>query len=410
MGGSGAGVTAGHKPLRRGRSIRRHAGTRARPIHPCRDDGQPGTGLPKADARGAIAGPRPLRLAFARMETPGPRRGTPLGIEGLAVAYGRTRVLHEVSLAVGAGEFVALLGPSGCGKTTLLRAIAGFVTPGAGRITAGGRDITHAPPEKRGAAMVFQSYALWPHMSVAKTIGYGLAVRGWDRARIAARVEEMLRLLRLEGLGERLPAQLSGGQRQRVAMGRALAVDPEILLLDEPMSNLDARVREGVRHELRALQQQLGITAIHVTHDREEAMILADRIVILEEGRIAQAGPPEELWRRPANAYVADFLGATNRLTLPDGLLLFRPEEARLLAPGETCAGPRFAGTVAHCAYAGGRWRASVRAAGAEVLVDAPARIEAGAPITLAIPEDAAHRFDATGASRLRHPAVAEAL
>ncbi|WP_137181612.1 ABC transporter ATP-binding protein [Roseomonas sp. AR75] len=342
------------------------------------------------------------------METT-PRRGTDLTIEALAVAYGRTRVLHEVSLAVAAGEFVALLGPSGCGKTTLLRAIAGFVQPTAGRILAGGRDITAAPPEKRGAAMVFQSYALWPHMSVAKTIGYGLAVRGWDKARIAARVEEMLRLLRLEGLGARLPAQLSGGQRQRVAMGRALAVDPEILLLDEPMSNLDARVREGVRHELRALQQALGITAIHVTHDREEAMILADRIVVLEEGRIAQAGPPEELWHRPANAYVADFLGATNRLLVPGGVVMFRPEEARLLGGDETLDGPVFDGTVAHCAYAGGRWRAAIRIGAEEALVDVPERIAPGASVRLGIPTAAAHRFPDTPASPHRHRDYAEA-
>jgi ABC-type Fe3+/spermidine/putrescine transport system ATPase subunit len=338
-----------------------------------------------------------------------PLRGTALRIESLAVAYGRTRVLHGVSLDVAAGEFVALLGPSGCGKTTLLRAIAGFVTPTAGRIAAGDRDITREPPEKRGAAMVFQSYALWPHMSVAKTIGYGLSVRGWDRARIAARVQEMLRLLRLEGLGERLPAQLSGGQRQRVALGRALAVDPEILLLDEPMSNLDARVREGVRHELRALQQSLGITAIHVTHDREEAMILADRIVILEEGRIAQAGPPEELWHRPANAYVADFLGATNRLPLGAGVVLFRPEEARILAPGETLDGPVFEGTIAHCAYAGGRWRAAVRVGGVEALVDVPARLTTGEPVRLGIPHAAAHRFPDTPPSPARHATYAEA-
>jgi putative spermidine/putrescine transport system ATP-binding protein len=257
--------------------------------------------------------------------------------------------------------------------------------------------------------MVFQSYALWPHMSVARTIGYGLSVRGWDRARMAARVAEMLRLLRLEGLGERLPAQLSGGQRQRVALGRALAVDPEILLLDEPMSNLDARVREGVRHELRALQQSLGITAIHVTHDREEAMILADRIVVLEEGRIAQAGPPEELWRHPANAYVADFLGATNRLPVPGGVVLFRPEEARILAEGETCTGPAFEGVVRHCAYAGGRWRAAISAAGAEVLVDAPARLDPGAKVRLGIPREAAHHFAETASSTDRRIAYAEA-
>jgi ABC-type Fe3+/spermidine/putrescine transport system ATPase subunit len=370
------------------------------------------------------------------METTGQRRGVALDIERLDVAYGRTAVLRDVSLAVGAGEFVALLGPSGCGKTTLLRSIAGFVQPTGGRVLAGGRDITHAPPEKRGAAMVFQSYALWPHMSVAKTIGYGLAVRGWDKARIAGRVEEMLRLLRLEGLGARLPAQLSGGQRQRVALGRALAVDPEILLLDEPMSNLDARVREGVRHELRTLQQSLGITAIHVTHDREEAMIMADRIVILEGGRIAQAGPPEELWARPANAYVADFLGATNRLSLrmlPGALaeaasseppmqadasrapppgparVLFRPEEARILPDGEALDGLVFHGSVAHSAYPGGRWRAAIRVGVEEVLVDVPDRIAPGAQVRLGIPRAAAHLFADADASSSRHAAAATA-
>jgi ABC-type Fe3+/spermidine/putrescine transport system ATPase subunit len=194
-----------------------------------------------------------------------------------------------------------------------------------------------------------------------------------------------------------------------VALGRALAVDPEILLLDEPMSNLDARVREGVRHELRALQQALGITAIHVTHDREEAMILADRIVVLEEGRIAQAGPPEELWHRPANAYVADFLGATNRLTVPDGVVMFRPEEARVLAPGETLDGPVFEGSLAHCAYAGGRWRAAIRVGAEEVLVDVPERLTPGAVLRLGIPAIAAHRFADTPASSARHRDYAEA-
>jgi ABC-type Fe3+/spermidine/putrescine transport system ATPase subunit len=339
--------------------------------------------------------------------------GVGVEVEELNVSYGAAPVLDRVSLSVRAGEFVALLGPSGCGKTTLLRSIAGFVTPSAGRILAGGRDITREAPERRGAAMVFQSYALWPHMNVAKTIGYGLVIRGWDKARIAARVEEMLRLLRLEGLGARLPAQLSGGQRQRVALGRALAVDPDILLLDEPMSNLDARVREGVRHEIRALQTSLGITAIHVTHDREEAMILADRIVILHEGRIAQQGPPEELWARPANAYVADFLGATNRLEvrLPDGprVLHFRPEEARLLAPGETLDGLVFDGTVALSAYPGGRWRAAIRIGAQEALVDVPERVAEGAKVRLGIPTAAAHLFPATEAQQNRRAEVTPA-
>ena len=187
---------------------------------------------------------------------------------------------------------VALLGSSGCGKTTLLRSIAGFVEPSSGAIRIEGRDLLALPPEKRGAAMMFQSYALWPHMSVAANIGYGLRMRGWKREAIAQRVEEMLALLQLEGYGARSVGALSGGQRQRVALGRALAVSPSLLLLDEPMSNLDYRVRVDLRHELRSLQKRIGITAVYVTHDREEALTLADRIAVIDAGRIAQYGTP----------------------------------------------------------------------------------------------------------------------
>jgi ABC-type Fe3+/spermidine/putrescine transport system ATPase subunit len=351
-----------------------------------------------------------------------------LAVEDLSVSYGRTPVLRGVSLGVGRGEFVALLGASGCGKTTLLRAVAGFVPVAGGRILADGRDITVLPPDGRDAAMVFQSYALWPHMTVARNIAYGLRVRGWPRERIAARVDEMLRMLRLDGLGERMPAQLSGGQRQRVALGRALAVSPSILLLDEPMSNLDARVREGVRHEIRALQQSLGITTIHVTHDREEAMILADRIVILDQGQIAQQGPPEEVYRHPESEFVADFLGAVNLLPVRivadgDGLraeggegepglalgdrrltpgaasLRFRPEEAVLLGAGEGLDGLVFPGEVAQVAYPGGRWRVTVRVGGREALVDVPGRAAPGERVRLGVPRAAAHLFPAvTGA------------
>src|SRR5512145_2509020 len=239
-----------------------------------------------------------------------------LEIAALEVSYGATPVLHKVSLAVAAGEFVALLGPSGCGKTTLLRAVSGFVPASGGRIAVGGRDITHAPPDKRGMAMVFQSYALWPHMTTAQNLGYGLKLRRVARPDIARRVAEILTMLKLEGFGERNVTQLSGGQRQRVALGRALAISPEILLLDEPLSNLDARIRQSVRHEIKALQEQLGITAIHVTHDREEAMVMADRIAIMEAGRIVQLGPPEDVYNRPASPFVAAFMGAANVIAL----------------------------------------------------------------------------------------------
>ena len=206
-----------------------------------------------------------------------------LHADAVSVSYGATRVLDRVSLTVARGELVALLGSSGCGKTTLLRSIAGFVVPTEGRIVVDGRDITRLPPEARGTAMMFQSYALWPHMNVAANIGYGLRMRGKPRDEIARRVGEMLKLLQLEGYGERTIGALSGGQKQRVALGRALAVDPSVLLLDEPMSNLDYRVRLELRHELRALQQRVGITAIYVSHDRGEALPLAGLIDVAAE-------------------------------------------------------------------------------------------------------------------------------
>src|SRR5438477_1849664 len=237
-----------------------------------------------------------------------------LSIEALTVSYGGVRVLDRVSLGVERGEMIALLGSSGCGKTTLLRSIAGFVIPESGAILVDGKDITRLPPEARETAMMFQSYALWPHMSVADNIGYGLRMRGWKKDAIATRVADMLKLLQLEGFGPRPVTQLSGGQRQRVALGRALAVDPHLLLLDEPMSNLDYKVRLELRHELRALQQRIGITAVYVTHDREEALTLADRIAVIDAGRIIQIGAPEEIFHRPTSAFVAGFMGADNAL------------------------------------------------------------------------------------------------
>src|ERR1700716_2411889 len=247
-----------------------------------------------------------------------------LSIDSLTVAYGATPVLDRVSIDVERGEMIALLGSSGCGKTTLLRAIAGFVLPQSGAIRVESRDIAGLPPERRGTAMMFQSYALWPHMTVAANIGYGLKMRNWKKDAIAARVAEMLTLLQLEGFTQRPVTQLSGGQRQRVALGRALAVDPHLLLLDEPMSNLDYKVRIELRHELRALQKRIGITAVYVTHDREEALTLADRIAVIDAGRIVQFGAPEEIFHHPTSAFVAGFMGADNALDLmrkPDGSL-----------------------------------------------------------------------------------------
>ncbi|MET0527434.1 MAG: ABC transporter ATP-binding protein [Microvirga sp.] len=237
-------------------------------------------------------------------------------IDSLHVSYGNQRVLHGVDLTVAPGEFVAILGSSGCGKTTLLRTVAGFQKASQGAIRLFGRDVVNMPPEKRGMAMMFQSYALWPHMSVLGNVGYGLRLRGVAKDEIRARVADILRMLNLSGLEDRKVTNLSGGQRQRVALGRALALEPEILLLDEPLSNLDAKVRIQLRSEIKSLQNRLGFTAIHVTHDREEAMTMADRIVVMDAGRIAQIGPPKEVFDHPNSPFVASFMGAENTIGL----------------------------------------------------------------------------------------------
>jgi putative spermidine/putrescine transport system ATP-binding protein len=362
--------------------------------------------------------------------------GDALTVERAAVAFGPVQVLKGVSLEVAPGEFVALLGSSGCGKTTLLRAISGFAPVQSGRILVAGRDITGLPPERRGMAMVFQSYALWPHMTTAQNIAYGLRLRGRARAERARRVEEVLALLGLAGLGSRPVTQLSGGQRQRVALGRALAVNPGILLLDEPLSNLDARIRQTVRHEIKALQGQLGITAIHVTHDREEAMVMADRIAIMDAGTIVQLGPPEEVYNRPASPFVAAFMGADNVIELairrgeqavqvaagadndaatlsfgrqpgedglhlegaPDGKVIahFRSEAARLVQAGEAPPGSLILrGRISQSSYPGGFYRYAVAVGERQFMVDDQRRIGAGEPVGICLPAAALHLYPA---------------
>ena len=237
-----------------------------------------------------------------------------ISVRDLHVAYGQHAVLKGIDLSIPAGSFVALLGPSGCGKTTLLRTLSGFTPASSGSITVKGRDVLREPPERRDMAMVFQSYALWSHMNVAQNIGYGLKLRRVPREQIKSRVDVLLTMLGLQGYGQRPVNELSGGQRQRVALGRALAIEPEILLLDEPLSNLDARIRLQMRHEIRSIQRKLGLTAILVTHDREEAMVMADQVVILDQGRIAQVGTPEQVYQQPATPYVASFMGADNTI------------------------------------------------------------------------------------------------
>ncbi|ROR09960.1 ABC transporter ATP-binding protein [Erwinia sp. JUb26] len=233
-------------------------------------------------------------------------------IDGVARQFDNHRALNDVSLTIAQGEFFSLLGPSGCGKTTLLNIIAGFLAPNQGQILLGGREVTALPPYQRNIGMVFQNYALFPHLSVGDNVAFGLKVRKVSRSEQEKRVADALRLVRLEGLAQRMPHQLSGGQQQRVAIARALAIEPQVLLLDEPLSNLDARLRKEMQDELRAIQQRVGITTILVTHDQEEALTLSDRIGILGHGELQQVGTPAALYRQPANRFVAEFIGQAN--------------------------------------------------------------------------------------------------
>jgi iron(III) transport system ATP-binding protein len=235
-------------------------------------------------------------------------------VEGVRKTWGDVVALERESLAVGEGEFVTILGPSGCGKTTLLRVIAGLEVPDEGIVHLAGRDVTREPVSRRGCGIVFQSYALFPNLSVNANVGYGLRRRATTKQERVERVREMLRLVGLPDIGHKYPAQLSGGQQQRVALARALAVSPSILLLDEPLSALDAKERVRLRHGLRQLQQELGITTIMVTHDQEEALTMADRIVVMDHGRITQVGAPRELYTAPSTPFVADFVGSMNFL------------------------------------------------------------------------------------------------
>ena len=237
-----------------------------------------------------------------------------LELSRLTKTYGDFRAVSGVDLDIAQGELVVLLGPSGCGKTTTLRMIAGFVAPTAGEIRLGGAEITRRPPWKRNTGLVFQSYALFPHLTVAQNVAFGLKMRDVGAGAIDAKVAEALRLVRLEGLEARLPRELSGGQQQRVALARALVIEPDILLLDEPLSNLDAKLRHEVRVEIRELQKKLGLTTVMVTHDQEEALTMADRLVVMSNGRVQQVGTQRELYERPANTFVAGFVGRTNFL------------------------------------------------------------------------------------------------
>jgi putative spermidine/putrescine transport system ATP-binding protein len=292
-----------------------------------------------------------------------------LELTGIQKWFGDVAAVEDFNLTADRGEFVSFLGPSGCGKTTTLRMIAGFEHPTSGSIVVDGREITRQPPNRRNVGMVFQSYALFPNMTVADNIGFGLKVRKRPSPQIMQRVEELLSLIHLEGRGSRYPYQLSGGQQQRVALARALALEPQVLLLDEPLSALDAKIRVALRKEIRTIQRQLGITTVYVTHDQEEALSLSDRVVVMSEGRIEQIGTPAEIYNFPATPFVASFVGTLN-------LLVARVVEA-------------------------GTGRLSI--AGQEVQASKPiTEAGAGAALTLALRPESIELGEAGGSNRLR--------
>lgn len=309
-------------------------------------------------------------------------------IEDVHLSFGDTRVLAGIDMEIRPGEFFAFLGPSGSGKSTLLRAIAGFGPRPQGRILINGRDVADLPPWKRNVGMVFQSYALWPHMSVRKNVAFGLEERRLPQREIGPKVDAALELVGLLHLADRMPSQLSGGQQQRVALARTVAVEPQVLLLDEPLSNLDAALRVQMRRELLALQRKLGLTTIFVTHDQEEANTTSDRMAVLDGGVIQQIGTPQELYDSPANVFVAGFLGTANILSgrveggqfLTEGgsrlplsvvkpgadRIVLRPQNVTLVGPGH---GP-IAGKVRHREFLGSQIRYLVDTADGQMIVD----------------------------------------
>jgi spermidine/putrescine transport system ATP-binding protein len=248
-----------------------------------------------------------------------------VSIKAVSQRYGTATALDRISLEIEAGEFVVLLGPSGCGKTTLLNLIGGFTEPTEGTILIGGRDMAGIAPKDRPTTTVFQDYALFPHMSLRDNVAFGLRMRGIGKAERAAKANRMLALVGLEGRGDRRPHELSGGQRQRVALARALAVEPDVLLLDEPLGALDLKLRRQMQDELKAIQRRVGTTFVHVTHDQEEAMAIADRIVVMNAGRIEHHGPPREVYLQPKTLFTAGFMGEINRIPVTGGLAPFGP-------------------------------------------------------------------------------------
>lgn len=350
-----------------------------------------------------------------------------LRVLNLTKSFGHFTALKDISLDIYPGEFVCFLGPSGCGKTTLLRAIAGLEMQSAGRIEQAGQDISLLPPSRRDFGIVFQSYALFPNLTIEQNIAYGLQNVERSRERINQRVAELLALVGLPDQGQKYPAQLSGGQQQRIALARALAISPGLLLLDEPLSALDAKVRAHLRHEVKQLQRRLGVTTIMVTHDQEEALSMADRVVVMNHGVIEQTGTPTEVYREPASLFVADFVGSMNKLevtvqspqsvtfgrvtltcrphNLPNGsgaVLTLRPED---VIPSETANGDapnRLSVVVRDMEFLGSYWRAwlSCDAFGSREIdvqfsINAVRRlaITPGAPLSIELPPERLHVF-----------------
>ena len=319
---------------------------------------------------------------------------TSVRLEKISKHFGQTIAVDDINLSINAGELFFLLGPSGCGKSTLLRLIAGLLEPSGGRIFFNNDDVTSLPTQARNAVMCFQSYALWPHMSVRENIRFGLQVRHLSAAEQNQHVDEALALVQMKEYGQRKPNELSGGQQQRVALARALAIEPKVLLLDEPLSALDAKVRARLRDEIRRVQLEVGITTLFVTHDQEEALAIADRVGVMHSGRLEQLGPPTTIYSRPATPFVAEFVGLTNRLAgvvrggevevrgarLPlvqpdaaDGpaIALVRPEAVTFAGDGETAAGP-LVGTVIATAFLGATSRVTVDLGDITILAQLP--------------------------------------
>jgi len=275
-------------------------------------------------------------------------------LAGLAKSYGAVDAVRDVDLEIAAGEFFTMLGPSGSGKTTTLRLIAGFERPDAGRIELQGNDVSDVPPYSRNVNTVFQDYALFPHMSVRENVEYGLRVKKVPKQERAKRADEALDMVELSGYGDRKPGQLSGGQRQRVALARAIVNRPAVLLLDEPLGALDLKLRQQMQVELKQIQGEVGITFVYVTHDQEEALTMSDRIAVFNDGRIEQIGPPNEVYEKPANLFVAGFVGVSNVLERDGKRFTVRPEKIRILGEGEQSDGYHVeGGTVSDVSYAG---------------------------------------------------------